>query len=85
MPRLDIAIPSLALTQIDDEESENQVRCRQNRLLWVQGHLAEVQKSLCFVVGFCRKIPANVNKNKQPDFRFGFRASAWKHVFEIFK
>ena len=83
MPRLDIPIPSLALTQIDDEESENEVCCRQNRLLWVQGHLAEVQKSLCFVVSFCQKIPANVNKNKQPDF--GFRASAWKHVFEIFK
>ena len=42
VPRVDITIPSLALTQIDDEESENQVRCRQTRLLWVQGHLAAV-------------------------------------------
>ena len=42
IPRVDITIPSLALPQIDDEESENQVRCRQTRLLWVQGHLAAV-------------------------------------------
>ena len=42
IPQVDITIPSLALTQIDDEESENQVCCRQTCLLWVQGHLAAV-------------------------------------------
>ena len=79
IPRVDITIPSLALTQIDDDESENQVHCRLNPLLWVQGHLAEVQKSLCLLLVFVEKFRQPQCQQKQTA-GLPFLASAWKHV-----